>query len=371
MFLNNFSLFNEEVGEMSYSCLARMTMHDTKKGEIGHVSMLYCLIQDYAAVDDAIWGDHSRASMRHGNVVWKRDSPAAVATRLFMARLVRSIEHRQYYVYPTRTQKKGEAYHEQYKSRLQAQQYLVNADTVYMSAFWKPNIGPEIDFHMRTVRNTMFGSFGHSVRHIWPSMILAPDEKDFDSPIRRLPNDAQQYPLVTLDNECPDEDLIVHHISDQDELSHDNVPDDESDDAQENRVRQLREIIGIHRTKPRTIQLNTRVWTIDFTGAGNEVGLWEGIIQARALAGGRRGQARGIPTPAGHHRVLITDTEVCEDIDGTNIDVNHNKALIRLAKVLGTYREIAQDGDHEMADYELHRRRTIEDNNRVMAVLFK
>ena len=107
MFVSNFSLFNEEVGEMSYSCLSRMTMHDSKKGDINHVSMLYCLIRDYAAINDEIWADHDRKSMRNGSVTLKMNSPVGVQARAFMAKVVQQLSREEYFIYPTRTQVKG------------------------------------------------------------------------------------------------------------------------------------------------------------------------------------------------------------------------------------------------------------------------
>lgn len=376
MFLTNFSLFNEEVGEMSYSCLSRMTMHDTKRGDIDHISMLYCLIQEYAAVDDAVWSDHNRASMRNGSVKWKRDAPAGLASRRFMMGLVRLLSKDAYYVYPHRTQVSGSQYHEQYKSREMGSKYVVNANTIYMPAFWKADIRPDIEFHMRTIRNTMFGSYGHRVRMFWPQMNLVQDEH-VNSPVRRLPNmePVDDGVIVALDADENDYDNTERiSIKDQArdiEQKQEGMILSDSDGEEDIRGRQLNELIGVHRTKARSMPLGSKVWTIDFAGDGNEVTLFEGIIQSRALTGGRRGQPRGIPTPSGYHRVLFTSTGMCEDIDGTNLDHKFDKAVIRLKKVKGTYRHQDENYADSLSVYEVVRQANITNNERMLAQILQ
>ena len=51
--LNNaFSLFNEEVGEMSFSVLARLMYSKSHEVDLNIVNKLYVLVHEYAALDD-------------------------------------------------------------------------------------------------------------------------------------------------------------------------------------------------------------------------------------------------------------------------------------------------------------------------------
>ena len=321
MFLHSFSLFNEEVGEMSYSCLSRMTTMDPMKGDLDHVSKLYALVHEYAAIDDEVWGDTNRASMRSGSVKINPLSETAEAVRLFMRSLVDRLRNRTYMVYPVTKQQKGQRSHDQYRSFVQAQPYLVNSDTTPRPIFWRQHLKLEIDFHMLTVKKHMFGSFGHEVVTVWPEMVLG-GQRDPVGNVEAIDFDGM------ADDDGPEEGADEKADESSDESLHGDpneevgiVLSDDSDEDDSILQRRFDDLIGDHRSKFRYLRPRTRVWTIDFEDAtvSDTLKIYEGVVLPRTVRGRSR-RNRGRATPAGYHRVQfgVAGADQIEDVVGTH-----------------------------------------------------
>ena len=99
LFDNAFSLFNEEVGEMSFSVLARLMYSKSHEVNLEIVNKLFILVHEYAALDDELLFDGGIQGMRNGYIKVDYEGPAALAIRAFMSTVIRQLRCNQFKIY--------------------------------------------------------------------------------------------------------------------------------------------------------------------------------------------------------------------------------------------------------------------------------
>lgn len=379
LFVNNFSLYNEEVCEMSYSCLSRMTTQDSKKGDIDHVSMLYSLVNEYAAVDDAIWGDTGRASMRNGSVKFDPDSTTAGRCCTFMYEMIDKLKYGNYQVYPVVKQVKGRRCHDMWRSKAQAAPSLVNCTEISFPSFWKIQLSLDVEFHLGTVRKHMFGSFGHTVREVWPEMVLlqgtpmieeSDDEGQVDEQMLIEDRCNENLGMRALEERPPPlEDWNDVDNGSTERLEQAWLESDDSDQDEFILERRLDAAIGTNRTRVHKLKVGTKVWTIDFVDArsSDELTIYQGIVLPRTVVGRNR---RGVATPSGFHRVSFSENgmENIEDIVATNLDKSEADAKERLRRIRG---EPVMQQNHDQVQFEVERLLRVQRNEAELQRIFQ
>ena len=162
MFVNNFSLFNEESGEMSFSALARAVVGHTNKSDFDHISSLYVLLHQYVRIDDEVQKDRNTKALRNGFVKVDENGAGVQAARVFLVGHLQTIERNQYMVYGGRAIKGNPSFDSQ---RAGIASLTVAQEKKPM---WIPDIRPLLAKKWKLLKKKFNTNWGFQVAHVFP-----------------------------------------------------------------------------------------------------------------------------------------------------------------------------------------------------------
>lgn len=222
MMKTNMSMFNEELGELTFSILARSVLGDHTRDDFDHMDRLFRLLKVYRDVKSDVVADNSNAS---NSLNWRHKinkvGDEVTSTQLFFKRIIRQMVAGTYQSYDGSPKCYTNA---QCGSELSI---ASNSPLVYMSF-------PELDAYLKNlmavIRVDMNTNFLFPYSHIWPECINLNDLHNQDDMV-----------IVAGPKDVPDngEEIEVDVIDFKQELEHkqaDQAEDgdvDKDDDKQE------------------------------------------------------------------------------------------------------------------------------------------
>lgn len=329
LFMRAFSLFNEEVGEMSFSVLSRLSKSGTINGDMDRINKLYVLIHEYVSIDDNLMVDNNKKAMRNGYEKIAKDSLTSVAVLQFMKGLVRRLKYNQFRMYD------GAHAFNNPNFMPKSNEDPVLVPRLSTKIFWVDDIAPNYQSWIKKLKLSLQKPLEGLQEH-WPGFFmnfrLQPPVLANEPPqIMEAPFDQVSFPDVEEGRE--EKCALMHTFEDSEE--------EEDNEALiclrlREKQKKLLEVLEEYSTKNRSYKVGQRVWSIDppEPGEGEENwGIFSGVVEKRAI----RGRIKGaVATPAFHERVL------CDSLDGppahydvkrTNLDVSFAKAVERLNNI--------------------------------------
>ena len=162
MFLHNFSLFNEESGEMSFSALARAMLGHTNRSDFAHVNTIYILLHQYVCVDDDVQKDRNTKALRNGYQKVDVEGRGVQAARVFLLGHLQTIERNQYRIYSGKPVKGNPAFNNQ---RAGIASLCVATE---LKPMWIPDIRKVLGKKFATLKKKLGTNYGYEVAHIFP-----------------------------------------------------------------------------------------------------------------------------------------------------------------------------------------------------------
>ena len=98
----NFSMFNEEPGEMSFAVLGRAVLGDHVTDLLEHMNKRFLLVREHQQEDDALREDNGMTfkADNHWRRNWTTDSPKVQSARHFLSARLREMNTPYFMVYP-------------------------------------------------------------------------------------------------------------------------------------------------------------------------------------------------------------------------------------------------------------------------------
>ena len=224
MFSKSTAVFNEEVGEHSFSILSRLVLGDTTKCSFAHMDMMYALIHTYRANNEDIMNDELRKARPHKRYSLHKKHATLDAIRAFMLHVIRQVKADTYKVYPGKPDKHNPAF----KSAAVASALMIGR--VATKSMWDlANVIPlntQINKMRKEARATYMGDWaGKYCIEQWPEMksfvadapvavgaplaIEAPDDENSSAGEEGPPiedSSSDEYPEDNSSHESSDED---------------------------------------------------------------------------------------------------------------------------------------------------------------------
>ena len=167
MMRNNMSLFNEELGELTFSILARSVLADHTRDDFEHMDRLFRLLRVYRDVKSDVVADNSGASNK---LNWRhkiqKSGDEITATQLFFKKIIKQMVNGTYQSY--------DGSPACYKNAQTGAESRIRTDSpiVYMQL-------PELDAYlqklMTVIKADMKTNFLYPYAHIWPECISLDD----------------------------------------------------------------------------------------------------------------------------------------------------------------------------------------------------
>ena len=186
MMKTNMSLFNEELGELTFSILARSTLGDHTKDNFEKMDKLFKLLRVYRDVKSDVVADNSSSNTLNWRHKIKKDGVEVRTTELFFQQIIRQMvsgTHRSY---------DGSA--KGYASALKGAQLKVipTSPAVYMS---KEDLMVYVTAQLTSLRIDMNTNFLFPYKHIWPESVNHDDEHQGDELVVELNVDSASSEL--------------------------------------------------------------------------------------------------------------------------------------------------------------------------------
>jgi hypothetical protein len=210
MLINNFSVFNEETGELAFSVLARCVLGDSLKSKFDHLNNMYTLLHTYISLAEDVKNDMSLDVTAQA---WRKkimaDSTEVLAVRAWFESFARRIRHNSWFVYEGETG---------YKNASTATRHQTTRGTA-PPMFSENRITAGVEHVLAKCRKMLVDNrFGYQVSHVWPEFkdqvpVPAPgalhpiDDEGVtsdDSDAEYLPTDAQEEKQSRKRKDAPD-----------------------------------------------------------------------------------------------------------------------------------------------------------------------
>ena len=232
MMRNNMSLFNEELGELTFSILARSVLADHTRDDFEHMDRLFRLLRVYRDVKSDVVADNSGAS---NSLNWRhkiqKSSDKITSTQIFFKKIIKQMVNGTYQSY--------DGSPACYKNAQSGSELRIrtNSPVVYMQL-------PELDAYLKklmtVIRADMLTNFLHPDAHIWPECIGLedmhenhevvvvegridiPDEVEVDEDVEKERDEKEDVKEVDADadnndNQQQDDDDKSDHEADADD----------------------------------------------------------------------------------------------------------------------------------------------------------
>lgn len=212
--LENMSVFNEELGELTFSILARSTLGDHTKDDFDHMDRLFRLLPVYRDVKSDVVTDNSTSNSLNWRHKINKDGEEVKTTELFFKSAIRQMVNNTYTSYD------GKA--KSYSNSLLGAQHKVQPinPAVYMA---KSTLLEYVERAIGQVKEDMNTHYLYEYKHIWPECVNHADDHKGDLDIVAELQPAYEEKKQELD---VDDDDGVELAADQ-ELDVD-VPSDAS-----------------------------------------------------------------------------------------------------------------------------------------------
>ena len=218
MFCNQFSVFNEESGEISFSILARTVLGHSNKSDLEHMNTMYRQINRVRQIDDSFQNDGGATFKSDKNWHKKFTSDSEMVTTIgqFVKARVREIAIGRFTQYDGKTT----GYTNIEKAR---EHQIPFAKT---TRFWKDSIEQQFDHEMSKVKEWEGSNVGSKVVSVWPEILPG------------VMNDAPAPGPVNLNSV---DEIAVAENDDQSIISYGSKPD--SDPDEESSVESFEELV--------------------------------------------------------------------------------------------------------------------------------
>ena len=165
-------MFNEELGELTFSILARSVLADHTRDDFEHMDRLFRLLRVYRDVKSDVVADNSGAS---NSLNWrhkiKKSGDEVTSTQLFFKKIIKQMVNGTYKSY--------DGSPACYKNAQSGSELRITTTSplVYMQL-------PELDVYLKklmvTIRNDMNTNFLYPYARIWPECISSEDKHQED-----------------------------------------------------------------------------------------------------------------------------------------------------------------------------------------------
>lgn len=170
MYSRSTAVYNEEVGEHSFSILSRLVLGDTTKCSFAHMDMMYALIHTYRANNEDIMNDQYRKARPHKRYSIDKKHATLDAIRAFMLHVIRQVKADSFKVYSG----KADKHNPMFKSAKEASAALMIRSETTKSMWDLANEIPlnnQINNMRKQARATYMGDWGgkYCIEQ-WPEM---------------------------------------------------------------------------------------------------------------------------------------------------------------------------------------------------------
>jgi hypothetical protein len=178
MMKSNMAMFNEELGELTFSILARSVLADHTKDDFAHMDRLFRLLRVYRDVKGDVVADTSGAA---NSLNWRHKinkvGEEVVTTELFFKKIIRQMVSGTYQSY--------DGTPKSYTNATTAATLKVRSTSplVYMQ---KDALDAYLLNLMAVIRVDMNTNFLYAYKHIWPECINHDDEHDDDEQVVQM-----------------------------------------------------------------------------------------------------------------------------------------------------------------------------------------
>ena len=175
---SNMAMFNEELGELTFSILARSVLADHTKDDFAHMDRLFRLLRVYRDVKGDVVADTSGAA---NSLNWRHKinkvGEEVVTTELFFKKIIRQMVSGTYQSY--------DGTPKSYTNAATAATLKVRSTSplVYMQ---KDALDDYLLNLMAVIRVDMNTNFLYAYKHIWPECINHDDEHDDDEQVVQM-----------------------------------------------------------------------------------------------------------------------------------------------------------------------------------------
>ena len=168
MMYNNMSVFNEELGELTFAILARSTLGDHTKDDFDHMDKLFRLLAVYRDVKSDVVADTNASNSLNWRHKINKDGEEVRNTELFFKSAILQMVNGTYTSYDGKA--KG------YSNSFEGAQHKVEPTNpaVYMS---KDNLVSYVERALALVKDDMNTNYLKDYRHIWPECINDADDQ--------------------------------------------------------------------------------------------------------------------------------------------------------------------------------------------------
>ena len=226
MMKTNMSMFNEELGELTFSILARSVLADHTKDDFSHMDRLFRLLRVYRDVKSDVVSDTSGSK---NSLNWRHKINKAGdevnTTILFFKKIIRQMVSNTYRSYDGTPKCYSNA---QNGSVLKV---VPSSPAVYMT---KVELDAYVKTQVTSIRADMNSNFLYPYSHIWPECINHDDEHDDALQFVEM-NPVEEEHKEEIDSDIPD-DLEKKHNSEDEvgDLGNDINLEQDVDDGADN-----------------------------------------------------------------------------------------------------------------------------------------
>lgn len=169
MMKSNMSMFNEELGELTFSILARSVLSDHTKDDFAHMDRLFRLLRVYRDVKSDVVADNAGSNSLNWRHKIDKNGEEVRTTELFFKQIIRQMVSGTYKSYD------GSA--KCYTNATNGATMKVNPTSpiVYMT---KVELADYVQTQLSAIRVDMRSNFLYPYKHIWPECINHDDDHD-------------------------------------------------------------------------------------------------------------------------------------------------------------------------------------------------
>lgn len=204
MMCNNMGIFNEEIGEITFSVLSRCVLGDTVKDNIQHMNRMFSLLPVYKAVTRDVQVDRNAMN----TITWrhkiKMDCDELKTAEVFFKRVIRQIKNDSYYSYDGSVAC--------YTNTINAGTHMVKAmrDKVYMN---DNELNTYITGLINEITIDIQSHFVHPHRDIWPECIVGLEADDNDLSIDIQHDNVLDYSRSDSNKDSDEEKILPQPLS--------------------------------------------------------------------------------------------------------------------------------------------------------------
>ena len=163
------SIVNEELGEISFSMLARCVLGDTVRSDFDHMNKMYKMLPVFTNLRRDVLEDMKTQNSLSGRHQIKIDGPEVTAVAFYFNRMIQQVMDRSFRSYDGSV--------ESFANSLSARNHLC---TKFMPRVWKGNIEGYTKTLFTTIEKDLHSKFLSEHHDIWPVPNI-PQQEEFDS----------------------------------------------------------------------------------------------------------------------------------------------------------------------------------------------